>query len=49
MPRGQPVPHTFDTVNSIGVDGESNSIIGKYSLYGLPMRILQPELSAIVI
>ena len=32
-------PHTFGTVNGIGLDGESNSVIAKYSLYGSPTRI----------
>ena len=31
--------HTFGTVNGIGLDGESNSVIAKYSLYGSPTRI----------
>jgi hypothetical protein len=42
-----PVPHTFDTVNGIGVAGESNSVIAKYSLYGPPTRIPQTEPSAL--
>ena len=38
-----PVSHTFGIINRIGLDGESNSIIAKYSLYGLHTRIPQPE------